>query len=67
MSVSILEALENAEFNLNSNLSFQRDLGKKQLHNAIILLDKGYDAMEEVEPLLDKYGKVENVPEKEDN
>ena len=38
---------------------------KEQLNNAVTLLDKGYDIWEEVEPLLDKYGDVESVPEKE--
>lgn len=65
MSVSILEALENAEFNFKGNNSFQIDIAKNQLHNAIILLEKGYVIWEEVEPLLDKYGDVENVPDKE--
>ena len=40
-------------------------LAKDQLHNAIVLLDKGYDIYDEVEPLLEKYGKVEDVPKKQ--
>jgi len=39
---------------------------KEQLNNAVELLDKGYSIWDEVEPLLEKYGSVENVPEKED-
>jgi hypothetical protein len=38
---------------------------KEQLNNAVTLLDKGYGIWEEVEPLLEQYGSVENVPEKE--
>lgn len=64
MSVSILEALRNAEFNFSSNFEFQRTLAKDQLNNAITLLEKGYNIDEQVEPLLEKYGDVENVPEK---
>ena len=65
MAVTILEALQNAHFNIvKSKLPFQWNLGKDQLHNAITLLDKGYDVYDEVEPLLEEYGTVEDVPEK---
>ena len=37
---------------------------KEQLNNAVTLLDKGYSIWEEVEPLLEEYGSVENVPKK---
>lgn len=63
MSVSILEALQNAEINLG-NGGFGLMLAKDQLHNAITLLEKGYSLDDEVEPLLEKYGDVESVPEK---
>lgn len=66
MAVTILEALENAKYNLEMEaLSFQREIGLKQLNNAIILLERGYDAYDEVEPLLEKYGGIESVPDKE--
>ena len=42
-------------------------LAKEQLHNATVLLDKGYNIWTEVEPLLEKYGTVEDVPELDDN
>ena len=38
---------------------------KKQLHNATVLLDKGYNIWTEVEPLLEKWGSVEDVPERD--
>ena len=67
MSVTILEALQNAEI----NIGHYRQLGPAilpiavgQLHNAIVLLDKGYGIYDEVEPLLEAHGDVENVPEK---
>jgi len=65
MSVSILEALQNADYNLNNAMKMPMllPLVKEQLHNATVLLDKGYDVWEEVEPLLEKYGNVENVPD----
>ena len=65
MSVTILEALLNAEINLEGEMGFQKRMGLAQLHNAIVLLDKGYGAYELVEPLLEEFGVVENVPEKE--
>ena len=64
MSVSILEALLNADYNLRNNGGVGFVLARSQLHNAVILLEKGYDVSEEVEPLIEKYGKVEDVPEK---
>lgn len=67
MSVSILEALQNAEYNLcNPNHPMQTEIGKTQLKNAVGLLNKGYSIDDEVEPLLEKYDGLENVPYKED-
>lgn len=65
MSVSIMEALQNADYNMNNAMSMPMllPLVKEQLHNATTLLDKGYNIWTEVEPLLDKWGSVENVPE----
>lgn len=66
MAVTILEALQNAETNLENvkrlGLAIL-PLAQSQLHNAVALLEKGYSVDEEVEPLLDKYGSVEDVPE----
>ena len=67
MSVSILEALINADVNLqqrNKAGMFVVSIAADQLHNAVTLLDKGYSLTEQVEPLLEKHGKVEDVPEK---
>jgi hypothetical protein len=71
MAVTIMEALMNADLNL-SNVKRQRvmaafvvGLAAEQLHNAVELLNKGYSLNDEVEPLLEKYGDVEQVPEKE--
>lgn len=64
MAVTILEALQNAQMNFNTGMSFTIAIAKEQLNNAIVLLEKGYDKYEEVEPLLEKYGSVFDVPEK---
>lgn len=67
MSVSIMEALQNADYNLRNNGGLGAMLAKEQLHNATVLLDKGYNICTVVEPLLEKYGTVEDVPELDDN
>jgi hypothetical protein len=59
MSVSILEALQNADYNMQHN----GQIGY-ELHNSVILLEKGYPLNTEIEPLLEEYGDVDNVPEK---
>ena len=70
MSVSIQESLENANINLDNVRTagmFLLPLAKEQLNNAVVLLRKGYDIHEQVEPLLEKYGDVDSVPEKEND
>lgn len=63
MSVSILEALQNAEINLESAGGFQASIGKAQLKNALRLLEKGYPLQTKVEEMMEDYGSVENAPE----
>lgn len=69
---TILEALENAECNLATAQDKIRPvmetmlmLALSQLHNARILLDKGYSVYDDVDDLL-THGDVEGVPDKED-
>lgn len=66
MAVTILEALQNAEINLINNraIGLARELGKSQLHNAITLLEKGYDPGDLVDPLLEAYPNLEDAPRK---
>jgi hypothetical protein len=66
MATTILEALQNAEMNLENVKGigiYDLPLAKVQLHNAITLLEKGYGIYEEIDPILDQYGTVENVPD----
>jgi hypothetical protein len=67
MSVSIMEALQNADYNLRNNGGIGAMFAKEQVHNATVLLDKGYDIWTNVDALIEKYGSVEDVPEIEDN
>lgn len=65
MSVTVFEALLNADYNLRSNHILGLSMAKEQLHNAVVLLEKGYGLSEKVEPLLEKYDEnVDLVPEK---
>jgi len=68
MAVSILEALQNANYNLDNvaRMPMLLPMVKEQLNNAVTLLDKGYGIWDEVEPLLEEFGSVENVPEKQE-
>ena len=67
MAVTILEALQNANYNLDNvkrmGMAFI-PMVKGQLNNAVVLLEKGYDLYDEVEPLLEEFGDVDNVPDK---
>ena len=51
--ITILDSLRNADFNL-SNPWATLTLARDQLHNAVVLLDKGYSLCDEIEPLLEK-------------
>jgi len=61
---TILEALENARYNLkNGVLPIQTKIGINQLDNAIALLEKGYEPYDDIEKLINKYGSIEKIPE----
>jgi len=64
MASTILQTLLSAKINLdNSRLNYLfLPIAKEQLILAINLLAKGYDANDEVEPLLVKYGELKNIP-----
>ena len=69
MSVTILEALQGANHNLDNIMAIGIEilpLIKDQLNNAVTLLEKDYSLYDEIEPLLEEYGNVESVPDKVD-
>lgn len=68
MAITILEALQNANYNFDNlkSLPMLSPLVKEQLNNAVTLLEKGYNINDKVEPLLEKYGSVDDVPEKQE-
>lgn len=52
MGITIMEVLQNAQYNLNNNGAFGYEIAKQQLNNAIEKLEKGkelYDEFEEEE------------------
>ncbi len=65
MAVSILEALQNANYNLAENGQLGLVIAKQQLHNAVTLLEKGYGIDELVEEIIDQHGSIENGPNKQ--
>ena len=67
MAITILEIIENAEYQLDL-AAYNWPIAKDQIHNAMTLLHKGYDIYDkvDVDALAAKYGSLENVPEKGD-
>ena len=65
MAVTILEALQNAQCNINQLHKGPVSLvmAKEQLSNAVTLLEKGYSIDDEVEPILEKYGSADKAPD----
>lgn len=65
MAVTILEALQNSLYNLNQASRMPAlfiPLASEQLRNAVGLLERGYPLSTEVEPLLERYDSVDDVP-----
>lgn len=66
MTVTILEALMNAKYNIcESRSAIQAHVGAEQLKNAVTLLEKGYSLEDQVETIIADYESVDDVPEKD--
>ena len=66
---SILETLGNAEININNGKRVGPVailLAHNQLHNAVVLLEKGYGLDDDVDSLLEQHGKAEDAPDMDD-
>jgi len=62
--ITILDALLGADYNLsNSRVPMQIEIAKSQVHNAAVLLEKGYDADDDITDLISKYNPIETAPE----
>ena len=65
MSVTIMEALMNAKYNLiEGRIPWQIQMGKKQLKNAVTMLEKGYSLEDNLDDLIEEHGIVDGVPER---
>lgn len=65
MSVTIMEALMNAKYNLiEGRIPLQMQMGKEQLNNAVTLLEKGYSLEDNLDDLIEEHGSVDGVPER---
>ena len=64
--LTILEVLENAEFNMSYG-TVGVQVAKPQLSNAIALLRKGYDLKDNFNEIVDGYDSIEDVPYCENN
>lgn len=62
---TIMKALQRADYNLSQNNMFSKAVAQVQLHNAVVLLDKGYSLDDDFDEILNDYCVVEDVPEKE--
>jgi len=60
MSLTILEVLENAKYNLKSDMAFQKEIGLRQLSNAITCFENGMKAN-------DDFDEAKLIKFKEDN
>jgi hypothetical protein len=62
---TIRKMLESAIFNLyTANNEISKKIGEQQLHNVVVLLQKGYLLDEPYHIIAGQYEKVEDVPHK---
>lgn len=67
---TILDALQDADYNFRHYHRCGPDIegaamriAKNKLHNAAILLDKGYSLDDEIDSILEEYDDVDDVPD----
>ncbi len=62
--VTIMEALQNSKINLidNKTSSLCGAIGRQQLNNAVVLLEKGYPIYADIGYLVEKYINIEDAP-----
>ena len=58
--MTILDILENADYNINHD---GLTIGKEQLHNAILLINKGYNLFQDVSDLFTQFEDIDDVPD----
>lgn len=67
MTETILGSLTEVVYQLQVQTIGNTELGakvRKLLHVAVVLLGKGYGPDDEIAPLIEKYGRLSEVPDK---
>lgn len=64
--MTIMDWLENAEYNIGSPYPNAKLMALEQLQNAIILLAQGYSVYTNVDELISRYGSVYSIPPREE-
>lgn len=60
--MTIMDWLENAEYNIGSPYPNSTLIAMEQLRNAIFLLGSGYSVYTNIDELLSKYGSIDSIP-----
>lgn len=64
---TIMELLQEADFNLSQNKTLNKALARVQLNAAVVLLNKGYVLNDDIFEILKGSYDIATVPEKENN
>ena len=64
--MTIMDWLENAEYNLGSPYPNSKLMASEQLRNAIFLLAQGYSVDTNVDQLISKYGSIDSIPPRDE-
>jgi len=64
--MTIMDWLENAEYNLGSPYPNSKLIALEQLQNAILLLGRGYSVDTNVDELISRYGSIDSIPPRDE-
>jgi len=65
--MTIMDWLENAEYNIGSPHPNSTLMALEQLQNAILLLAHGYSVYTDVDELISRYGSIDSIPPREES
>jgi len=64
--MTIMDWLENAEYNIGSPYPNSTLIALEQLQNAILLLAHGYSVHTNVDELISRYGSIDSIPPRDE-
>lgn len=64
--MTIMDWLENAEYNIRSPYPNSKLMASEQLRNAIFLLAQGYSVYTNIEELVSRYGSIDSIPPRDE-